>query len=82
MWRLFKLFLSRSMWCSDLRNLEKESLCYSGGLVSTLSYEEIAFTIKKTLKYADVLSMASKKKIDGMGLERIANIIYNFRKNN
>ena len=67
------------MWCSDLRNLEKESLCYSGGLLSTLSYEEIAYTIKKTLKNADFLSSNSNKKIDGMGLERIASIIHNIK---
>ncbi len=64
------------------KNLEKEALCYSGGLLSTISYEEIAFTIKKTLKNAEALTKNSKKKIDGMGLERIANIIYNIKKNN
>jgi len=61
------------------KNLEKESLCYSGGLLSTLSYEEIAYTIKKTLKNADFLSSNSNKKIDGMGLERIASIIHNIK---
>ncbi len=61
------------------KNLEKESLCYSGGLLSTLSYEEIACTIKKTIKNANFLSSNSIRKIDGKGLERIASIIYNIK---
>lgn len=59
------------------KNLEKESLCYSGGLLPNLTYEEIASTIEKTFNNADFLSRNSNKKIDGKGLERIASIIYN-----
>ena len=61
------------------KNLEKESLCYSGGLLPNLSYEEIAYKIEKTLKNAYFLSRNSNKKIDGKGLERIASIIYNIK---
>jgi len=61
--------------------LEKNSLCFSAGLLNNLSYKEIAVTIEKTLINADSLIKNTKKRIDGIGLNRISNIIYSYSKN-
>jgi len=58
-------------------NLEKSSLCISAGLINNVSVENIIVAIEKTIFQAATLSSNAKQKVDGQGLQRIADIVYN-----
>lgn len=57
--------------------LAKAGLCISAGLIKEITFKDITQSIEETIKKADILRKNAKEKIDGNGLLRISDLIYN-----
>ena len=58
--------------------LSKSSLCISAGLINDVSVDNIVIALEDTIKNANLLSKNAQKKVDGKGLQRIADIVYRY----